>query len=133
MTRPFAIIALGLGFCDAVATLGVAAAQMPLPAAMPADGAKLFKQQCGTCHTTDPSEPPRQGPPLNHVIGRQAGKVDGFHYSPALAQAEFAWDADRLDAWLSNPQAVVPGAVMPYRQPKAETRAAIIDYLRGQN
>ncbi|MGA2292906.1 c-type cytochrome [Bradyrhizobium sp.] len=93
----------------------------------------MFKQQCGTCHTTDLSEPVRQGPPLVKVIGRPAGKFKDFHYSPALAGADFAWDESRLDAWLTDPQAVVPGAVMPYRQAKAETRAAIIAYLKELN
>ena len=51
----------------------------------------------------------------------------------ALAKADFAWDEARLDAWLTNPQAVLPGVVMPYRQAKADTRAAIIAYLKGLN
>jgi len=128
-----AIRATGLAFCSAISMLGGASAQMALPAAKPVDGAALFKQQCGTCHTTDLSEPVRQGPPLVKVIGRPAGKFKDFHYSPALAGADFAWDESRLDAWLTDPQAVVPGAVMPYRQAKAETRAAIIAYLKELN
>ncbi len=112
---------------------GVASAQMPLPAAKPLDGAALFKQQCGTCHTLDLSEPIRQGPPLVKIIGRPAGKFAGFHYSPGLAQADFAWDETKLDTWLTNPQAFIPGVVMAYRQAKPETRAAIIDYLKGLN
>ena len=70
---------------------------------------------------------------MAQIIGRKAGKVEGFHYSPSLAQADFTWDENRLDAWLANPQAVVPGAIMPYRQAKAETRTAIIAYLKGLN
>jgi cytochrome c len=133
MRKRSVIFAMGLGFCSATAAVDTAPAQMPLPAAKPPDGAALFKQQCATCHTTNLSDPPRQGPPLLHVIGRPAGKVEGFHYSPALAQAGFAWDEARLDAWLSDPQSVIPGAVMAYRQAKAETRAAIIAYLKELN
>ncbi len=117
--------------CSAVLIATAAAAQMPLPAPRPVDGATLFKQQCGTCHTIDPAEPIRQGPPLAKVVGRPAGKVDGFHYSPGLAKADFVWDEARLDAWLTNPQAVIPDAFMAYRQAKPETRAAIIAYLKG--
>ena len=120
-----------LAFCSAILTLTAAAAQMPLPAAKPPDGATLFKQQCATCHTIDPTETVRQGPALSKIIGRQAGKADGFHYSPGLAKADFVWDEARLDAWLTNPQAVIPGAIMAYRQAKPETRAAIIAYLKG--
>lgn len=111
----------------------VADAQMPLPSAKPPDGATLFKQQCAICHTTNSSEPMRQGPPLVRIVGRTAGKIEGFHYSDGLAKADFTWDETRLDAWLTNPQAVIPGVVMAYRQGKPETRAAIITYLKELN
>jgi cytochrome c len=114
-----------------VATM--AAAQMPLPEAKPPDGATLFKQQCATCHTTNLSDPARQGPSLFKIVGRPAGKADGFHYSPGFTKAAFVWDDARLDAWLTNPQAMIPGSNMAYRQPKPETRAAIIAYLRELN
>jgi cytochrome c len=126
--------AVVFGLCTAVVLIAsIANAQMPLPAAKPPDGATLFKQQCATCHTTNLSEPVRQGPPLVKVVGRPAGKFDGFHYSQGLANADFAWDETRLDAWLTNPQAVIPGVVMVYRQAKPETRAAIIAYLKELN
>jgi cytochrome c len=124
---------MGLGFCSAISIVGVAPAQISPPAAAPSSGAALFKQQCAVCHTTNLADPPRQGPPLVQIIGRQAGKVEGFHYSPGLAQAGFAWDEGNLDAWLTNPQAVIPGAAMAYRQAKADTRAAIITYLKELN
>jgi cytochrome c len=121
---------MGLGCCGAVLLARIAMAQMPLPAPKPADGATLFRQQCGTCHTTSRAEPVRQGPPLDDVIGRRAGTIDGFHYSPAFAKADFAWDEARLDTWLTNPQELIPGAVMAYRQAKPEVRTAIIAYLK---
>jgi len=124
---------MGLGFCSAISTVDAASAQISLPAAKSPDGAAFFKQQCATCHTTSLSDVPRQGPPLVQIIGRQAGKVECFHYSPGLAQAGFTWDEGGLDAWLTNPQAVIPGAIMTYREAKAETRAAIIAYLKGLN
>ena len=122
--------AVGLAFCGIALAAKTAAAQMALPAPKAPDGAALFKQQCATCHTIDPSEPIRQGPPLFKVVGRQAGKIDGFHYSPGLAKADLVWDEAKLDAWLTNPQAVIPDAFMAYRQTKPETRAAIIAYLK---
>ncbi|TWB06225.1 c-type cytochrome [Bradyrhizobium stylosanthis] len=126
--------AIVLGLCTAMVLLvRVADAQMPLPAAKPPDGATLFKQQCAVCHTLNLSEPMRQGPPLVKIVGRSAGKAEGFKYSEALSKAEFAWDDAKLDAWLTNPQAVIPGATMVYRQAKPETRAAIIAYLKEQN
>jgi cytochrome c len=125
--------AIGLGFCGAMISLGTASAQMPLPAAKPPDGPTLFKQQCSTCHTTNLSEPVRQGPPLSGIVGRKAGQVDGFHYSPGFAKADFVWDDSKLDAWLTNPQEVIPGTIMAYRQARPETRAALIAYLKELN
>src|ERR1700676_1379933 len=133
MRKRRGILVVGLGFCIAISTVDAASTQIPSPAIRPPDGAALFKQQCATCHSTNLSDVPRQGPPLVQVIGRQAGKVEGFHYSSGLAQAGFTWDEARLDAWLTEPQAVTPGAIMSYRQAKAETRAAIITYLRVLN
>src|SRR5260221_1633374 len=133
MTRLGATRAIGLGFCGALLVVQAAGAQMPLPAAKPPDGAALFKQQCATCHTTNLSDPVRQGPSLFKIVGRPAGKIDGFHYSPGFAKADFVWDEARLDAWLTNPQEMIPGAVMAYRQAKPETRAAVITYLKELN
>jgi cytochrome c len=133
MTRLRATRAIGLGFCGALLVAHSAGAQMPLPAAKPPDGTVLFKQQCATCHTTNLSDPVRQGPSLFKIVGRPAGKIDGFHYSPGFAKADFVWDEARLDAWLTDPQEMIPGAVMAYRQSRPETRAAVIAYLKELN
>lgn len=109
---------------------GAAHAQMPLPSAAPPDGATLFKRQCATCHTISADEPMRQGPPLGGVIGRKAGSVAGFHYSAGFAKADWTWDEARIDAWTTNPQAVIPGAVMAYRQANPAIRHQIIAYLK---
>lgn len=127
LASPFAI---GLGFCGAVLAVGTAAAQIPLPAPKPPDGATLFKQQCATCHTTNLTDPARQGPSLFSIVGRRAGTVEGFHYSAGFAKADFVWDEAKIDAWITNPQEMIPGTIMAYRQAKPETRAAIIAYLR---
>ena len=120
---------MGLGFCSATSTVGVASAQMSLPVAKPADGAALFRQQCATCHTANASDPPRQGPTLFDIVGREAGTAEGFRYSAGFATAKFKWDEQRLDAWLTDPQAMIPGAVMPYKQSRSEIRTAIVSYL----
>ncbi len=123
-------LAIGLGLCGAILAVTLAAAQIPLPAPKPPEGPTLFKQQCATCHFTKLSEPVRQGPSLFRIVGRPAGKVDGFHYSAGFAKADFVWDEARIDAWISNPQEMIPGAVMAYRQAKPDVRAAIIAYLK---
>jgi cytochrome c len=123
-------LVIALGLCGALLVAEAAMAQMPLPEARPPDGPMLFKQQCATCHTNNLNDPARQGPSLFGIVGRRAGSVEGFHYSTGFAKADFSWDDARLDAWMINPQAMIPGAVMAYRQAKPEIRAAIIAYLK---
>ena len=133
MARLRATRSIGLGFGATLLVVTMAGAQMPLPAARPPDGTTLFKQQCATCHTINPADAARQGPSLSGIVGRPAGKADGFRYSAGFTDANFVWDDTRLDAYLANPQAMVAGSIMAYRQPKPETRAAIIAYLKELN
>ena len=118
------------GLVSAVVLIAGARAQMPLPAASLPSGEELFKRSCATCHTTNASDPQRQGPTLQGVMGRKAGSIESFHYSSGFAKADWNWDEAHLDTWLTNPQAMIPGAIMPYRQGKPEVRKAIIGYLK---
>ncbi len=104
---------------------GTGHAQMPPPAPKPS-GADLFTQQCATCHSLNAVDPPRQGPSLAGVYGRKPGSVAGFRYSPGYSKADFIWDEVHLDSYLADPQAVVPGAIMLYKQKNADVRKAII-------
>ena len=106
-------------------------AQVALPQAPPPDGAALFRTQCGTCHSLQPGEV-RQGPNLAGVYGRKAGTLPGYKYSAGFADADWAWDDAHLDPYLTNPQSVIKGGVMGYRQSKPEVRQAIIGYLKEQ-
>ncbi|MGA9865933.1 MAG: c-type cytochrome [Acetobacteraceae bacterium] len=125
--------AIGVGLALLVSAPS-AFAQMPLPTAPPPlrDGKTLFLNQCGTCHSLDPADAPRQGPLLKGVVGRKAGSLPGFHYSAGFAKADFVWDPAHLDIWITSPQAMIPGAVMAYAQPNPETRRKIIDFLKEQ-
>jgi cytochrome c len=107
-------------------------AQMPLPSAAKPSGAELFAQQCAICHSLSPADVPRQGPALAGIYGRKAGSVVGFNYSPGYGEADFVWDVAHLDSYLTDPQAVIPGAVMLYKQKNADVRKAIIAFLKEQ-
>lgn len=105
-----------------------------LLAAAPAsadDGEALFVKNCGVCHSMKPDEP-RQGPTLHGLMGRKAGKVPGFTYSPGLAAADWTWDAEKLDKWIAEPHEVVPDTFMMYKQDDPAVRAAIVKYLVSQ-
>ena len=46
-----------------------------------------------------------------------------------MAQATHRWTADKLKAWLTNPEALVPGQAMGYQVEQAADRADIVAYL----
>lgn len=107
---------------------------LALPAASAADappGRVLFTRNCGTCHTVSATPVQRQGPNLFGIVGRPAGKLQGFKYSKALAKVQFVWTKERLDAWLTDSAKLVPGTIMNYRQADPATRAGIIEYLEA--
>jgi cytochrome c len=117
-----------------IAAIALIAAMMPHPGDAAGPGAAQFKKSCGTCHSTEPSSGARQGPNLHGVFGRAAGRASGFAYSPAFqaASRNITWDAQTLDKWLTDPQQVIPGTVMLYRQGDAEKRRLVIDFLKSQ-
>jgi cytochrome c len=116
-------------------TTSTAQAQLPfnVPKPSPPTAAALFANHCGICHTIEPNSPPRQGPNLAGVFLRKPGILPGFHYSPGLSQADFVWDDAHLDAWLTDPQKLIPGALMRYRQADPAIRGKIIEWLKEQH
>src|SRR5437899_8399807 len=84
MTKLRATLAIGCSCCGAMLVVKAAMAQMPLPEAKPPDAPTLSKQQCAICHTSNLTDPVRQGPSLFGVVGRRAGSADGLPYSPAF-------------------------------------------------
>jgi cytochrome c len=96
----------------------------------PEAGAKVFGT-CAACHSLEPGAH-RTGPSLAGVLGRKAGAAPGFQrYSEALGSANLVWREDTLDAFLADPQGLLPGNRMTFagiEEPKA--RADLIAYLR---
>ena len=93
-----------------------------------------FNNHCRTCHVTKEGDH-RLGPSLHNIIGREAGSVPGFGYSSAMQNADLVWDAETLDRYIENPEAVVPGNNMkPYTgiSDPAE-RAKIIAHLEAES
>lgn len=85
---------------------------------------------CSACHVANPGAPSGAGPNLYGVIGRQAGSLAGFSYSEAMGSADFEWTEGRLNAYLGDPNGLVPGtSMMAGAIRDAERREAIIAYL----
>ena len=98
-------------------------------AADPAAGEAVFKSQCSICHSVQPGRN-QVGPSLAGIVGRPAGQVANFHYSPANKNSGLTWDQATLDRYLTNPSAVVPHTIMTYGGLKdADKRANLIAYL----
>jgi cytochrome c len=97
-----------------------------------ASGELVFNNACRTCHTTREGDN-RLGPHLHNIIGRKAGSLPNYHYSSALAGADFVWNEENLDRFIANPDAVVPGNTMkPYGGlASAAARANLIAFLRS--
>jgi cytochrome c len=96
-----------------------------------APGQSLFQRRCGACHQI---ETPRNGvgPHLQGVIGREAGGIVGFNYSPVLRDSGITWNAETLETYLSNPAAMVRGTRMTQRFNDADERRAIIEFLASE-
>lgn len=94
-----------------------------------ANGRAVFAR-CRSCHTLTPGGPNMTGPNLNRVIGRVAGRHEGFTYSKALQAADFTWDGERIDHWLENPRTFLPGNKMSFPGlPDATDRRDVIAFL----
>ena len=95
-------------------------------------GEEAFRY-CKRCHTIEVGVMNKSGPNLNGVVGRAAGSVKGYKYSPALLESGLIWDEATLDQWLTKPKEFVKGTKMWFRGlKKAEDRAAVIEYLKSQ-
>ena len=116
-------------------TSGQAGGQAALPVAAATSGAgdaaagrQVFRK-CQACHSLEQGKS-LVGPSLAGVIGRKAGALPNYNFSPAMKQANITWDAKTLDAYLADPQKLVPGNRMPFPGLKTHhDRTDVIAYL----
>jgi len=119
----------------ALALLTAAACVQAAPrddAALLVAGERAY-QKCYSCHSLEGPDPATQGPSLKGIVGRAVAAEPGFAYSPAMrayAARQPSWDLTTLDAFIADPQAVVPGNEMGFFGiANAEERRALIEYL----
>ncbi len=70
------------------------------------------------------------GPRHRGVFGRKAASLPDYDYSDALKSANIVWNEETLDKWLTDPQAVAPGAKMFFHLDNPQDRADVIAYLK---
>ena len=92
-------------------------------------GEKVFGQ-CKTCHVAEKGVN-RVGPSLWGIIGRPAGSIQGFKYSPANKNSGLVWAPEQLFTYLEAPQKVIKGTYMAFAGLKnPQDRADVIAYLK---
>ena len=89
-------------------------------------GLAVYEAHCSSCHSPDANG---DGPAHRGVVGRRAGALKDFDYSPALRNSKILWTRATLKAWLTNPETVVPGQDMNYRLDIPQDRDDVVAYL----
>ncbi|MBR3371062.1 MAG: c-type cytochrome [Rhodobacteraceae bacterium] len=97
-----------------------------------AQGESLYRA-CRSCHQVGDGARNSVGPVLNGILGRVAGRVEGFRYSPALTGAGDAgliWTEDTVSDFIADPRGYLPRNRMSYAGLRdADERRALVAYL----
>lgn len=96
-------------------------------------GEVAFATYCSGCHKLGDGTSHRIGPDLWGVVGRKVASAEGYaDYSGALHAFGGVWTRDRVDTFVKNPQAAVPGTGMQFQGvPDDAVRGRIIDYIQS--
>lgn len=94
------------------------------------EAGKAASRVCAACHSFDQGGPNKVGPNLFGVVGASIAHRDDFNYSAAMKDAEGDWTVEKLDAYLANPKAAIPGNKMGFAGLKDDAkRQDVIAYL----
>lgn len=100
----------------------------PIDKEAAARGKELISK-CGMCHSIT-EDKFSVGPPLKGVLGRNAGTVAGYDYSPAMVKSGLVWTPENMQTFLKNPSALVPGTKMAISEIPPNEAKDIVEYLR---
>lgn len=84
--------------------------------AQDAAAGKTVFNKCRACHEAE-TDRNKVGPTLLGVVGRTAGTVESFRYSPVMKQAGeegLVWDEENIAAYLRDPKGFLPGNRMVF-------------------
>ena len=94
---------------------------------------QLYDIACSACHSLGQTPDHHIGPPLGGLLNRQAGAIEGYRYSEALATSGWRWSLPTLLAWLAEPDAAIPNNTMNYLNPlTAEESKRLAEWLLQQ-
>ena len=85
---------------------------------------------CAACHALEPDKS-MTGPSLSGLWNRKAGDLASFaRYSDALKSSGVVWNDKTLDAWITDPQHLIPGNQMTFPGIKdGQQRADLLAFL----
>ena len=116
-----------------LAALGFVAAAGTASAADLAAGEKSFAK-CKICHSIGEGATNKVGPMLNGIDGRKMASIETFKgYGTDLkkmGEEGGVWNAEKLNAYVTDPKAFNPGTKMAFAGIKDETeRANVLAYV----
>lgn len=79
------------------------------------------------CHPLDEKD---VGPRHSGVFERTAGSLPDFDYSQPPKSTNIVWNEETLDQWLTDPQAIAPGAKTFFHLDNPQDRADVIAHLK---
>ena len=95
-------------------------------------GADVFDQECSDCHSVKQGKN-KKGPSLFGVVDRKSASIADFAYSDPMRAYNVVWSFDKIEAYITNPKAAVPGGKMKYDGLGDETaRANLLAFLAAQ-
>jgi cytochrome c len=95
-----------------------------------AAGEKVYVP-CKACHQIGENAKNGVGPVLNGVIGRKAGTVEGYNYSPANKNSGLTWEEATFRDYIKDPKAKVPGTKMVFAGVKDDQKITdLIAFLK---
>lgn len=96
---------------------------------------KRAYRKCYSCHSLEGPDSSTQGPSLKGIVGRPVAAEPGFSYSRAMkayAGRQPVWTAEALEAFIADPQALVPGNDMGFFGiADPQERAQLIAYIES--
>lgn len=75
------------------------------------NGEALYADACENCHSLVAGKN-QKGPQLMNIYGAKAAQLNDYKYSEALKKTGWVWDANKIDAFITDAQIALPDTRM---------------------
>jgi cytochrome c len=103
---------------------------MPEPDPAAVQRGQQLSVSCTSCHPLR-GRSHGIGPVLTSIVGRKAGSMEGYSYSPAMKAKNFDWTPDTIASFIQNPSEYVPGTKMALAPISEQDAKDIASYLQA--